>query len=251
MEAVGQLTAGIAHDFNNLLTVIIGNLDKARMFHSEDARNKCLDNATIGADRAAKLVHQLLAFGRRQPLAAETVRLGELIERTADALRRTIGENIKVIANLPPSLPDVKLDDAELSSALINIALNARDAMPKGGNLIFAARAIKPSDIARDYPELAAGDYVEVTVSDTGHGMSPDTAKKAFEPFFTTKSVGQGSGLGLSQVYGFARQSGGTAAIETVLGAGTTITIVLPQAQQTVQADEPTESATPAFAQTT
>jgi signal transduction histidine kinase len=247
---VGQLTGGIAHDFNNLLTVVLGNLDKARMFRGDEARTKCLDNATLGADRAAKLVHQLLAFGRRQPLAAQTIHLGELIEKTADALRRTLGENIKVITNLPSSLPDVRLDDAELSAALLNIAINARDAMPDGGSLIFTARAIQPHDISRDYPELAPGNYVEVTVSDTGRGMSHETAEKAFEPFFTTKPVGQGSGLGLSQVYGFARQSGGTAAIETAVGAGTTITIVLPQADAAAAASETIESGATALAQT-
>jgi signal transduction histidine kinase len=257
MEVVGQLTAGIAHDFNNLLTVIIGNLDvignlaRAKKLNGGDeAVNKCLDDATIGADRAAKLVHQLLAFGRRQPLAAQIVRLGELIERTADVLRRTLGENIRVITNLPALLPDAKIDEAELSAALLNVALNARDSMPRGGNLIFTAQVIQSSELATRYPELAEGQYVEITVSDTGCGMDADTAEKAFEPFFTTKPVGQGSGLGLSQVYGFARQSGGTAAIETALGAGTTIKVVLPQAQAPAPVQERTEGGTTIIEQT-
>jgi signal transduction histidine kinase len=229
LEAVGRLTAGIAHDFNNLLTVIIGNLEKAKRLAGSDANiNRCVDHAMLGADRATTLVRQMLAFGRRQPLASAAVDVNRMISQTAEALQRTLGENIRVITNLPSVLPEARCDPHELSAALLNVSLNARDAMPEGGNLVFTSRVILP--LERQQRGLPDGSYVELSISDTGRGMLPDVAAKAFEPFFTTKPPGDGSGLGLSQVYGFACQSGGIATLDTVLGHGTTVRIILPQA---------------------
>lgn len=229
LEAVGRLTAGIAHDFNNLLTIIVGNLDKAKRLAGGNANvNRCMDNAMLGVDRATTLVRQMLAFGRRQPLASAAVDVNQLISQTVDALQRTLGEKIRLITNLPAALPEVRCDPHELSAALLNVSLNARDAMPEGGNLVFASRVILP--LERQQRSLPDGSYVELSISDTGCGMAPDAAARAFEPFFTTKPPGDGSGLGLSQVYGFACQSGGIAILDTVPGQGTTVRIILPQA---------------------
>jgi signal transduction histidine kinase len=231
MEAVGQLTAGIAHDFNNLLTVIMGNLEKAKRLNTDNSVGQCLENATHGADRAATLIHQLLSFGRRQPLAATKVAVGALIEQTADVLSRTLGEKFEVRTALPGSLPAIRADAHELRAALLNIALNARDAMPDGGVLTFTAHPVSITASSSD-PELTPGPYVQIAIADTGQGMDKAVAERAFEPFFTTKPVGQGYGLGLSQVYGFARQSGGTVTVETAVGHGTTLRIFLPEADE-------------------
>ncbi len=234
MEAIGQLTAGIAHDFNNLMTVVIGNLERARrLLPTEGSRQlgRALRSAMLGAERAGVLTHRLLAFGRRQALAPAVMNVNDVLEHVADTLRRTLGENIRVITNFTFDVWQTRVDPDALENAVLNLAVNARDAMPQGGNLVMTTRNVTASEAQIAEGGLAPGDYVEISVSDTGVGMSPEVASHAFEPFFTTKPVGEGSGLGLSQAYGFALQSQGSAAIESTPGAGTTITLQLPRAQ--------------------
>lgn len=233
MEAIGQLTAGIAHDFNNLMTVVIGNVERARRripSLDDEQLFKALDGARTGAERAAALTHRLLAFGRRQPLAAATINANDVIAHSADTLDRTLGDNIRVVANLAADLWPTTLDAEAFENAILNLAVNARDAMAGGGRLVLASRNVTAPDSTLAMVGLPAGDYVEIAVADTGPGMTPEVAGRAFEPFFTTKSVGQGSGLGLSQVYGFAVQSGGAAVIDSVPGEGTTVRLFLPRA---------------------
>ena len=232
MEAIGQLTAGIAHDFNNLMTVVIGNVERAKRLlpASEQAQlAKALQGVQTGAERAAVLTHRLLAFGRRQPLSARTIDVNERLAHAADTLRRTLGERIRVKLDLGLDLWSTTIDDDALENAVLNLAVNARDAMPAGGELVLASRNV-PAGEASAHFGPAAGDHIEIAVSDTGTGMSEEVVAHAFEPFFTTKPVGEGSGLGLSQVYGFAVQSGGTAVIDRRPGGGTTVRILLPRA---------------------
>jgi signal transduction histidine kinase len=234
MEAIGQLTAGIAHDFNNLMTVVIGNLDRARRILPADSGNqvaRAIRAAALGAERAGVLTHRLLAFGRRQPLAPKVTDANDVLEHLADTLRRTLGENIRVITNLTFDLWSTRVDADALENTVLNLAVNARDAMPEGGNLVITTRNVPSGEAAIQNVGLAAGDYVEIAVSDTGTGMTPEVASRALEPFFTTKPVGEGSGLGLSQAYGFAVQSMGTLVLDSTLGQGTTLKIFLPRAQ--------------------
>jgi len=230
MEAVGNLTGGIAHDFNNLLTIILGNIDTAtrRMDNNVDPRAKrALDNALKGADRAASLTQRLLAFSRRQPLAPKSVDAGRLLAGMSDLLTRSITETIAIQVIAAPDLWMVEADPHQLENVILNLAVNARDAMPDGGALTIAARnATIMSGAAHDVPP---GAYVAISVQDTGSGMSPETVAQVFDPFFTTKEVGKGTGLGLSMVYGFVKQSGGYVYIDTGLGAGTTVTLYLPR----------------------
>jgi signal transduction histidine kinase len=229
MEAIGQLTAGIAHDFNNLLTVIIGSLEKAkRKVEQNRELSRVVGRSLEAAERAALLTSRLLAFGRQQPLAAETVNPNLPLETAIDTLRGIIGAEVEIIANFDPSPGLVRADVQELQNAVFNLCINARDAMPDGGSIVICTR--KHRGVDRVPVELAPASYLEISVSDTGFGMAPDVAARAFEPFFTTKPVGKGSGLGLSQVYGFARQSGGTAIIESDEGSGTSVRIFLPRA---------------------
>lgn len=235
MEAIGQLTAGIAHDFNNLMTVVIGNLDRARrLIPAEGSRQlaRALRGAMLGAERAGVLTHRLLAFGRRQPLAPAIMNANDVLEHVADTLRRTLGENIRVVTNFTFELWQTRVDPDALENAVLNLAVNSRDAMPQGGNLVITTRNL-PLTGCDSESGLLPGDYIEISVCDTGTGMSPDVASHAFEPFFTTKPVGEGSGLGLSQAYGFALQSQGSAVLESNLGAGTTIRLLLPRALPT------------------
>ena len=230
MEAIGRLTGGIAHDFNNLLTVVIGNLDRIRKAEVDDRVRRAADNAKAGAMRAATLTQRLLAFSRRQPLQPEPLDANKLLAGMWDLLDRTIGEAISIKLRRGEGLWPILADPHQLENALLNLAVNARDAMPEGGTLTIATHnrpdlhAIEGVD-----EEVAAGDYVAIAVADTGSGMPPDIAARAFDPFFTTKPMGQGTGLGLSQVYGFARQSGGYASITSSPGRGTTVTIHLPR----------------------
>ncbi|HYF54878.1 MAG TPA: ATP-binding protein [Salinarimonas sp.] len=236
MEAVGQLTGGVAHDFNNLLTVIIGNLDMARrrMGPADERVGRAIDNALQGAQRAASLVERLLVFSRRHPLAPQPVDLRRLVDGMADLLRRSLGENVALTVDIPEDVPPVATDPNQLETALVNLAVNARHAMPAGGRLaIAAARADPPADA-----DLAPGDYVALSVTDTGIGMPPEVLERVFEPFFTTKPIGQGTGLGLSQVYGLARQSGGGVTVDSREGHGTTIRLVLPRARASAPVGE-------------
>jgi PAS domain S-box-containing protein len=233
MEAVGQLTGGIAHDFNNLLTGIIGSLDLLRRRLAQNRledMDRFMAAASTSAHRAAALVHRLLAFSRRQPLDVRALEVNRLIASMEEMLHRTLGEQIALVVELTPD-PCLAFSDAnQVESALLNLAINARDAMPDGGKLTIAtARATLSREFAQQYQDLAAGDYIVVNVSDTGTGMPPDVLARAFEPFFTTKPIGQGTGLGLSMIYGFARQSGGHVHISSTQGVGTTIQLYLPR----------------------
>lgn len=238
LEAIGQLTGGIAHDFNNLLQVIETNLE---LLQSELPRNSKSDEllkAAIKAGRrGADLTHQLLSFSRRQTLYPQCHSVRGLVTEARKLFERTLGEDISVSVNVPDDTGDIFVDENGFQNALLNIGLNARAAMPEGGRLDIMARR---HHLGRRVPiqdgELKAGDYIEVAISDTGCGMSEETAKKAFEPFFTTREVGQGSGLGLSMVFGFARQSLGNVTIESELGKGTTVRILLPSASTCPQA---------------
>jgi PAS domain S-box-containing protein len=232
MEAVGQLTGGIAHDFNNMLTGVIGALAIIRRRIAAkrlDDLDKFINAATSSAERAAALTHRLLAFSRRQSLDRQPVDVKQLISSMEDLFRRTLGEQVELLINLVPEAWKAVTDANQLESAILNLVINARDAMPEGGkltiettNVIFAEADLAPSET------LQPGSYVVLAVSDTGTGMSQATIEKAFDPFFTTKPIGQGTGLGLSMIYGFAQQSGGHARIYSQVGLGTTIKLYLP-----------------------
>jgi PAS domain S-box-containing protein len=232
MEAVGQLTGGVAHDFNNLLQVIIGNLDTISRGLSPDSSRltKSVQNAMSGAKRAAALTQRLLAFSRRQPLDPKPIDINSLVSGMSDLLHRSLGETVELEVVRVPRLWTVEADANELESALLNLAVNARDAMPEGGRLTIETANV---DLDRAYaatqPDVVPGQYISIAVSDTGSGMSEAVVAQAFEPFFTTKPVGHGTGLGLSQVYGFVKQSAGHVKIYSELGQGTTIKIYLPR----------------------
>lgn len=241
MEAVGRLTAGIAHDFNNLLTVVLGNLENAQRQSAlaETALLRALDNATRGARRAAGLTERLLAFARRKPLEPRVLDVNALVSGMSDLLQRTLGEEIKVRATLVPDIWPTEVDPTELEAAILNLAVNARDAMASGGELtIETANAELDAAYAATNSEVKAGNYVLVSVTDSGAGMTPAVLKQVFEPFFTTKG-GRGTGLGLSQVYGFVKQSGGHVKLYSEPGIGTTAKLYLPKAQETQRADDP------------
>ena len=232
MEAVGRLTGGIAHDFNNLLTVVIGSLDllSRRMIEAEPRQKTLIANAVDGAQRAAALTSRLLAFSRQHPLDPEVLDANATIGGMSSLLQRTLGENVAVDLKLCDGLWTTFVDPNQLENAILNLSVNAVDAMPKGGTLtIETANAVLDPAYCANHAELAPGEYVMVAVADTGTGMSAEVVAHAFEPFFTTKPVGKGTGLGLSQVYGFARQSRGHAAIDTVPGQGTAIKIYMPR----------------------
>ena len=232
METIGQLTGGIAHDFNNLLQIISGNLDILRRTMSEDSPRlqRSVENAVKGAERAAVLTQRLLAFSRRQPLAPKVIDPNKLLAGMSDMLYRTLGENFAVETVAGSGLWRVEADPNQLESALLNLCVNARDAMQDGGKLTIETTN---ADIDRSYAKrhsgVVPGQYVLICVSDTGSGMDADTVDRAFEPFFTTKEVGKGTGLGLSMVYGFVKQSGGHLKIYSESGEGTTIKIYLPR----------------------
>jgi signal transduction histidine kinase len=232
MEAVGQLTGGIAHDFNNMLAIVIGNLDiaKRRLAQGKGDVARQIENAMDGAQRAAALTQRLLVFARRQPLQPTVIDVNRLLAELSELLRRTIGEAVRIEAAPRRGVWPVCADPAQLESAIINLAINARDAMPRGGTLRIETAGVGiPEDQAVPESGLCAGDYVMIVVSDTGAGMAPEIAARAVEPFFTTKEVGRGTGLGLSQVYGFVKQSGGHLEIESREGAGTTVRLYLPR----------------------
>ena len=210
MEAVGQLTGGVAHDFNNLLTVITANLEMLRPHVSDPDKREHIDEALDAARDGAKLAGQLLAFGRRQPLNPKPTDVGPLVSSFADLLRRTLGEAIELEIRIAGSGHLTVVDASQLQNALLNLAINARDAMPRGGQLTIEISDVRlDADYAQTYPDIRTGRYVLITVTDTGSGMSEEVRRRAFEPFFTTKPTGAGTGLGLSMVYGFVKQSGG------------------------------------------
>lgn len=237
MEAVGQLTGGIAHDFNNLLQVIMGNLEALQRGMPQDSPRlqRAANNAMDGAQRAASLTQRLLAFSRRQPLNPRPVDPNKLIGGLSDLLHRTLGETISVESVRGAGVWRIEVDPTGLESAILNLAVNARDAMPDGGRLtIETANAFLDEAYVRAHSEVSPGQYVVLSMSDSGVGMDEATIAQAFEPFFTTKPVGKGTGLGLSQVYGFVKQSGGHLKIYSERGQGTTIKIYLPRFENAV-----------------
>ncbi|TLX06925.1 PAS domain S-box protein [Rhizobium sp. MHM7A] len=229
MEAIGQLTGGLAHDFNNLLTVISGNLEMIEDKLPPGSLRDILKEAQSAAQDGAILTGQLLAFGRRQPLNPKHADLGQLVSGFSDLLRRTLGEDIKLSTVIDGSGFNVLVDSSQLQNAILNIALNARDAMPRGGSLTTTiSRVYLDADYAKMYPEVRSGNFVLITMTDTGTGMTEEVRMRAIEPFFTTKEVGSGTGLGLSMVYGFVKQSGGHLQLYSEVGRGTTVRIYLP-----------------------
>jgi signal transduction histidine kinase/ActR/RegA family two-component response regulator len=228
MEAIGQLTGGIAHDFNNLLTVVVGSLDLALRRCDEPQVVRLMRNAIQAAERGASLTAQLLAFSRRQRLSPVAIDINRVVAGMMDMLKRSIGPHVQVDIDLAPDLWAALADPTQLEVMILNLAINARDAMPDGGNVRIETRNVGsvPASLVSD---LKAGNYVSLKVSDDGSGMTPEVLTRAFEPFFTTKDHGKGTGLGLAQLYGFAKQSGGTARIESKLGEGTSVTIYLPR----------------------
>jgi signal transduction histidine kinase/CheY-like chemotaxis protein len=230
MDAVGQLTGGIAHDFNNLLTIIIGNLQMALKREHDAKVQRMLSNAMAGAERAATLTKRLLSFSRRQPLDPHPVDPNRLIAGLSDLLNRTLGERVLIETVASAGLWQTEVDAAELESSVLNLAINARDAMPDGGKLtIETGNAFLDEEYCRMFEDLRTGQYVMISVTDTGYGMPREIADKATEPFFTTKPAGEGTGLGLSQVYGFIKQSGGHLRIYSETGEGTTVRMYLPR----------------------
>ena len=229
MEAVGQLTGGIAHDFNNMLAVVVGGVDLARRRLNGPRREVLahLNNAMEGATRAAALTRRLLSFARSEPLLPERVDPAQLVGGMSDLLDRTLGERIMVEVQADPETWPVYVDSHQLENAIVNLAVNARDAMDGVGRLLIRAENVKVA--ANEVGDIRAGEYVRISVTDTGCGMPPDIIDRAFEPFFTTKPVGKGTGLGLSQIFGFAHQSGGEAGIESEVGKGTTVSLYLPR----------------------
>jgi signal transduction histidine kinase/ActR/RegA family two-component response regulator len=232
MEAIGQLAGGLAHDFNNMLSVILGSVELAKRGLARAGGNpeRYLDAAAAGVERAAALTRRLLAFSRQQPLSPEPIDPNAMVSGMADLLARTLGGAVQLETVLAGGLWRAHADSGELENAILNLALNARDAMPEGGKLtIETSNAFLDEDYAARQIGIPSGQYVLIAVSDTGTGMSPELIERAFEPFFTTKPAGQGTGLGLSQVYGFVRQSGGHVKIYSEPGHGTTIKLYLPR----------------------
>ena len=240
MEAVGQLTGGIAHDFNNLLTGVIGGLEmmQTRLAQGRPAEAEyCASLAMQSAQRAAALTHRLLAFSRRQPLEPRAVCINVQIDAMAEMTRRTIGPEIRIEVHAAADLWPTRCDPNQLENALLNLVINARDAMAESGVLTISTANCPLDAATAARGEAVAGDYVRLTVSDTGVGMTPETISRVFEPFFTTKPIGHGTGLGLSMVYGFARQSGGLVQIDSRLGAGTDVHLYLPRMHGEVAAE--------------
>lgn len=242
MEAIGQLTGGIAHDFNNLLTGIIGSMDvlKRRISSGRyDDTQRFMDAAVTSANRAAALTHRLLAFARRQPLDPKGVDANQLIRSIEDDLiRRTIGEQVRLETSLAPDLWPTMADANQLENAILNLAINARDAMPEGGRLTIKTQNVQHRPSVGDRAaEIEPGDYTVISVADTGVGMTPEVISKVFDPFFTTKPLGEGTGLGLSMIYGFAKQSRGHVRIESEVGKGSEVSLYLPRFTGELKAD--------------
>ena len=235
IEAIGQLTGGIAHDFNNLLTAVVGSLELVSRQISDPRQASLIENAMSGAKRGVLLTQRMLAFARKQELALQAVPLDALITSLKDLLQRSIGPLVRIETDFPASLPPARADQNQLETALLNLVLNARDAMPDGGVVRMAGRC--ETMASSNSHGLAAGDYLRISISDSGTGMDAGTLDRAIEPFFTTKGVGKGTGLGLSMVHGMAEQSGGRLAISSLEGRGTTVEIWLPAARQADSAE--------------
>jgi signal transduction histidine kinase/CheY-like chemotaxis protein len=235
MEAIGHLTGGMAHDFNNLLQIISANLDLLMKSDDSDASKRAarLQAAVSAVERGGRLTSQLLAFARRQALDPQTINLGRLVHEMTDLLRRTLGERVEVESVVAGGLWNTLVDRSQVENAIINLAINSRDAMPNGGKLtVEVANAFLDDSYARAHSEVVPGQYVMLAVSDTGSGMSPEIIARAFDPFFTTKPEGRGTGLGLSQVFGFVKQTGGHVKIYSEPGEGTTIKLYLPRSKK-------------------
>ncbi len=225
MEAVGKLTLGLAHDFNNLLTIILNSLDAIDSYADDERISRLVESGTRASERGIVLTRQLLTFGRGQNLAPEYVDVNALIEADRDLFRRSAGDTVTIRHEPTPQLPPVYVDKAQLEAALLNLISNSRDAMPSGGTITITTSLSHAKN-----PDAGPGGqgFVEVTVSDTGTGIPAELLERVFEPFFTTKDVGRGSGLGLSQIFGFASQSGGQAKLDSTPGQGTRVTLILP-----------------------
>jgi signal transduction histidine kinase len=233
LEAIGQLTGGVAHDFNNLLMAVLGNLELLAKHLVDDPKaSRLLDGATRGARRGAALTQRLLAFGRRQDLTVKAVDLSELVNGMDDLLARSIDSNIRIEKRLPPNLPMAMADANQIELALLNLAINARDAMPEGGTLSIGVRE---ETLTNSSKELEPGSYLVLGVSDTGHGMDKETLERAIEPFFSTKELGKGTGLGLSMIHGLAVQLHGTLKLTSAAGLGTTAELWLPATARVVE----------------
>ena len=242
MEAIGQLTGGIAHDFNNLLLAISLNIEALEEeFAAQSDAKPLIEGAMFATDQARTLIGQLLAFGRRQTLDVTTFDPNDVVAEMAGILRRTVQANIAIETVLPPGIWRILADRQQLETALLNLVLNARDAMPAGGRLVVeTGNVVLDAEFAAQNPGMAPGKYVVLSVSDSGTGMPPEVAARAFEPFYTTKGTGQGTGLGLSQVYGYIKQCGGHARIYSELGHGTTVKLYLPSTtEQPAAAEKP------------
>ncbi|HXW40485.1 MAG TPA: ATP-binding protein [Xanthobacteraceae bacterium] len=231
LEAIGQLTGGVAHDFNNLLMIVSGTVERLRRHVNDDQASHLLDTVANATQRGESLTRQLLAFSRRQMLQPSVIDLAERLPEIKDMLSRSLRGDIDIRVAVPRRPCAVKVDLSELELALLNLAFNARDAMPDGGTLTITAKPVLLRGTGSE--EGLSGEFVAIRVADTGGGIPPDVLPRVFEPFFTTKEVGKGTGLGLSQVYGFARQSGGTASITTAPGRGTAVTLLLPRSFET------------------
>ena len=249
MEAVGQLTGGVAHDFNNLLTVIVGNLNIAQRHLASlseapaERLRRVINNAMRGAEKATDITKHLLAFSRKTPLDPKPLHINRLVQGLSDFLRRTLGETITLEIAGPKGLWQAEADPVQLESAILNLAVNARDAMQPGGKLtITTANTILDERYCQHHEGLVAGEYVRIAVGDTGSGMSPEVLERVFEPFFTTKKAGQGTGLGMGQVYGFVKQSRGHIEVDSKQGRGTTVMIYLPAVRGRTREAPPAET---------
>jgi len=238
LEAVGQLTGGIAHDFNNLLTIILGSAEllEERQGKLNPANTQLLRNIQAAGQQAATLTQRLLAFARKQPLEPRAIDLNQLMGGLKALLRRTLGEDVDIKMVLRPDLPKANIDDHQFEAAVLNLAINARDAMPHGGHLTIETALATIDEAAATLGKIEHGRYLVLSVADNGEGMAPDVRARALEPFFTTKPTGKGTGLGLSMVYGFVTQSGGQLTIYSELGLGTTVRLYLPLAESDVPA---------------
>ena len=237
LEAVGRLIGGVAHDFNNLMMVVAGGISVLERQPDANRQRHALDGMRRAVERGSALTRQLLTFGGTRPLAAQAMDLRACIAGMELLLNRTLGGQVRVVSQCAPDVWPVLVDATELETVLLNLGVNARDAMPQGGTVVIAA------DNVSDPPGVPAGHYVRLSVHDTGQGMAPEVRERAFEPFFTTREIGKGSGVGLAQVYGFARDSGGTAAIDSAPGRGTTITLLLPRSSVPLPAATPAPGA--------
>ncbi|MEP1328466.1 PAS domain S-box protein [Pseudophaeobacter sp.] len=243
MDAIGQLTGGVAHDFNNLLTVIVGNLELMEMQMGTFAHSDLLKEALEAADLGARLTERLLAFARRSPLEPHVVELNGLVGGLTDMLQRTLGATIELQTVLSPAPWAVRVDPTQFESAIVNLAVNARDAMPRGGKLIVETRNVAlDEDYLAEELGLTKDDYIQISVTDTGSGMPEKVIRRVFEPFYTTKDVGEGTGLGLSMVYGFGKQSDGHVTIYSELDKGTTVNLYLPRHRDSSAVSEEQEA---------